>query len=81
MLKFLTITEKALGIYEDLQINDKSPAIVTPIRRRVNGGSVFYKIKFWWERRMAKRADEEIVKTLSPVFKNRSLKTRSWIRF
>lgn len=81
MLNFLTITEKALDIYEDLQINDKNSATVTPIRRRANSGSVFYKIKLWWERRVAEKVDKEIVKILLPVFKKRLLKTRSWIRF
>lgn len=38
--------------------------ILPPIRGRTNDGFVFYKVQLWWERRMAKSADEEALKTL-----------------
>lgn len=68
-MNFLKITEKALAIYEYLQTKAKNPAIVPPIRGRANGAFVFYKIKLWWENRMAKKADQETVEILALCLK------------
>lgn len=48
-MNFLTITEKALAIYEYLQTEAENPAIVPPTRGRENGAFVSYKMKLQWE--------------------------------
>ena len=67
IMNFLT-TEKALTIYEYLQTKAKNPAIVPPTRGRANGAFVFYKIKLWWEKGMAKKVEQE-TGDICPVFK------------
>lgn len=82
-MNFLTTTEKALAIHEYLQTKAENPATVPPTRGRTNGAFVSYKMKLQWERRMAKKRDEEVVETFGLCLKKtkRLLKTRPWIRF
>lgn len=48
----------------------KDPAIMPPISQRATTGFVFYKIKFWWDRKLVKRGDEKTAKTFPPCLKN-----------
>lgn len=53
----------------EFQTKAENPATVPLSRETANGAFVSYEMKLWWERRMAKKADEEVVKTFALCFK------------